>query len=351
MRTSPRARRSVALFAALVAGCSAQPRPAAREAAGAALQWPVPPATPKLTFVDSLRGFAPRRTFGATLRSIVAGGAPRERNAFVLPVAVATGADGRIAVADLGRGAVHFFLPAERGYRRLTGGREAPMRSPVGVVFDGESKLFVTDSSGAVFRFGADGELEARWTSAGAEELERPTGLAWSPARRLLYVVDTLAHRVHAFHPDGAHAFSFGRRGDDPGGFNFPTHIAWAPPGELYVTDSLNFRVAFFDDDGLPLGAFGRHGDGSGDLAMPKGIAVDRQGVVYVADALFDNVQLFNRRGDFLLTLGERGTRDGEFWIPSGLFVSPTGELWVCDTYNRRVQSFRITEDYESPGS
>jgi DNA-binding beta-propeller fold protein YncE len=261
-------------------------------------------------------------------------------------VAVATAHDGRIAVADMGRRCVHLYIPGQQLYLQLSGSEGNKIASPVGVVFNDELRLYVSDSAGQVFAFGPDGAPLFTLHEAGAEKLQRPTGIAYSPRKKLLYVVDTLANRVHAFGMNGEFAFSFGERGDAKGRFNFPTHIFRSSSGDLYVTDALNFRIEIFDEQGNVLGSFGHHGDGSGDLAMPKGLAVDKDGVVYVVDGLFDNVQLFNRKGDFLLTLGKRGLYFGEFWLPSGAFLSDNDELYVCDTYNRRVQVFRITEGY-----
>ena len=335
----------VAACALLLQGCA--PRYNLRTVqAGVALQWPFQPRQPKITYVESWTGLSPSRGFGSAVKSFVYGREEHEKNAFVLPVAVATGSDGRIAVADMGRKCVHLYTSEERRYLRLTGSERERNVSPVGVIFDEESTLYVSDSSGRVMVFGRDGAFLRALQQAGAERLLRPTGLAYSPRTGLLYVVDTLANKVHAFRRDGALAFSFGQRGEENGSFNFPTHIFWSPTGELYVTDALNFRIAIFDESGKPLGSFGRHGDGSGDLALPKGLAVDQDGVVYVVDSVFDNVQLFDRSGNFLLTVGRRGSQFGEFWLPSGAFISDRGELLVCDTYNRRIQVFRITENY-----
>lgn len=334
------------LGAALLTGACASKWTVASSPSKTPLQWPFEPNRPKLSFVSALTGFAPESGASKAFKSIVYGNDRGQRNAFVLPVAVATGSDGRIAVADLGRRCVHLFLPEGRRYLRLTGSKGAPIVSPVGVIFDDALHLYATDSSGRVFAFDRDGTLAWTIDRTGAEPLRRPTGIAYSPNKKLLYVVDTLANQVHALKPDGTLAFSFGERGDAENQFNFPTSLFWASPGELYVTNALAFRIEIFDEEGNPKGSFGRHGDGSGDLAMPKGIAVDKDGIVYVVDGLFDNVQLFNRRGDFLLTLGGRGVDLGEFWLPSGAFISG-GELYVCDTYNRRIQVFRITERYD----
>jgi DNA-binding beta-propeller fold protein YncE len=312
-----------------------------------ALQWPFPPSPAKVVYVRSLTGFATDTDTRSVARAIVFGREDPARNAFVLPVAVATGVDGRIAVADMGRRCVHLYVPAEQRYVRLSGPDRDVLTSPVGVVFDEQSTLYVSDSGGKVLAFGADGGVRFVLREAGGQPLQRPTGITYSPTRKLVYVVDTLANRVYAFRTSGELAFSFGERGVGESGFNFPTHIFRSQAGELYVTDALNFRILIFDEDGKPLASFGRHGDGSGDLAMPKGVAVDRDGVIYVVDGVFDNVQLFDRKGDFLLTLGDRGVGFGEFWLPSGAFFKED-TLYVCDTYNARIQEFRVTEGYEA---
>lgn len=340
---------SLALLS-LTPGCTTTWKLRATEPA-VALQWPYPPNRAKVTYVQSLTGLLPSRNTASVLKAIVFGSDPADRTAFVLPVAVATGSDGRMAVADTGRRCVHLYIPGQQRYLQLTGSAAERIASPVGVIFDENLRLYLSDSVGKVFAFDADGVLLFVLRAAGADQLQRPTGVAYSPTKKLLYVVDTVANKVHAFRTNGDFAFSFGARGDTAGRLNFPTHICRSPSGDLYVTDALNFRIAIFDEDGKALGSFGHHGDGSGDLAMPKGVVVDRDDVVYVVDGLFDNVQLFNRQGAFLLTLGQRGVDFGEFWLPSGAFISDRNELYVCDTYNRRVQVFRITERYADGAS
>lgn len=345
-RGSPR-RRLVFLCAlvSLLAGCTTQwdLRTAQPEIA---LQWPYQPNRAKLTYLRSLTGFVQDTNANSVLRTIVFGSESEDRNAFLLPVAVATGMDGRIAVADMARRRVHLYIPQQQRYLQLDGSKEEKIVSPVGLAFDENLQLYVSDSAGKVFSFDAEGAPLFAVGKAGDEPLRRPTGLAYSTEERLLYVVDTVANTVNAFTHTGDFVFSFGGRGDADGRFNFPTHLFRSGAGELYVTDALNFRIQIFDERGEFRGSFGHHGNGSGDLAMPKGVAVDADGTIYVVDGLFDNVQLFARHGDFLLTLGKRGADFGEFWLPSGAFISETGELYVCDTYNRRVQVFRITEGY-----
>lgn len=331
---------------AFAAGCQATWTPTT-DAPEAPLQWPYAPAPAKVRYGWSLTGIARDRDAATMLGSVLLG-RDRASGEFALPVAVATGTDGRLAVADRGCACVHLYLPQAAQALRLTGSGDERLVSPVGLAFDDANRLFVTDSAGALWSFDAAGAKRFVVREAGGEKLGRPTGIVWAPDRRVLHVVDTTAHAVRTFDAEGRPVASFGRRGAGEGELNFPTYIARSPEGDLFVTDTMNFRVAIFGADGRAAGSFGRHGDGSGDFAMPKGIAVDADGVVYVVDALFDNVQLFNRRGDFLLTLGARGTGFGEFWLPSGAYLADQGRLYVCDTYNRRVQVFGIEGGYGS---
>jgi DNA-binding beta-propeller fold protein YncE len=338
-------RAAASLLVMLAAACASTAAPRSARP-GAALQWPPAPSPAKLAYLESLTGFGPARGGGSVWHAIVYGRGRGSEDGLLLPVAIARGDDGRLAVADLGRASVELFLPADKRHLRLTGPARTPLVSPVGVAFDGSERLYVTDSRGALFAFGADGAFLYRRVAAGSEKLERPTGILYSPANERLYVVDTLAARVDVLTRDGDLDFTFGHRGADAGELNFPTHVAQGADGTLFVTDTLNFRISMFDPRGRPLGSFGHHGDGSGDLGLPKGVAVDGDGVVYEVDALFDNVQLFDRSGRFLLTVGGRGTDFGEFWLPSGLYLGKDDVLYVCDTYNHRVQLFRVTRDY-----
>ncbi len=306
-------------------------------------QWLDDSKTARVRHVASLRGFKETGTSIPNALKYIAFGKTDRDNMIVRPVAAAIGRDDRIAIADTGCQCVHLYVPLEQKYRKIYGSSEEPLQSPVSVVFDDESRLYVSDSiNGAIYVFNPAGEHLFSIRNAGYTDLQRPTGLSYSSEKKVLYAVDTLANKVFAYASTGSLLFSFGAPGDKPGQFNFPTHITAAPDGRLYVTDAMNFRVQVFDASGAFLTSFGHHGNGSGDFSMPKGIAVDRTGVIYVVDTLFDNVQLFNLAGGFLFTIGGSGTNHGEFWLPSGMFLDNQNRLYVCDTYNQRVQIFQV---------
>lgn len=302
------------------------------------MQWPSQPKKAKAVLLSDIQGF---RESGISASSLVYG---RGVHKLRRPGSVATGPDGRLAIADTGCNCVHVYLPAEQQYHKVLGTGKEAFLSPVGIAFDNEEKIYIADSALAkIFVF--DSQLAFLFSIGQAADgaLKRPTGLAFDRNRNVLYAVDTLAHAVHAFDTKGTYLFSFGRRGTEEGQFNFPTHIFWSASGKVYVTDSMNFRVQIFSLEGNFLSAFGSQGDGSGDFAIPKGVAADKDRTVFVVDSLFDTVQLFDAdQGEFLLALGRRGTGPGEFWLPSGIFIDDDDKLYVCDTFNERVQVFQL---------
>ncbi len=312
-----------------------------------ALVWPFPPNMPKVTYLMDIKGFKPSGGSQSLMDTVVYGKGGGDEDSLGLPVSLARGRDGRLAVADMGQRCVHFYVPAEQKYLRLSGVGGEVLVSPVGVIFDEDLRLYVADSVAAkVFVFDGDGKFLFAIDKVKDGRLIRPTGLAYNKQKKYLYVVDTLSHTVYAFNTKGEVLFSFGGRGEKEGMLNFPTHIFCSPAGNVYVADTMNFRVEIFDDMGYFLGSFGRHGDGTGNFAMLKGIAVDKDGIIFVADSIFDNVQLFDNKGTFLLTVGKRGGAKGEFWLPSGVFIDDNDIIYVSDTYNKRVQVFKITENY-----
>src|SRR5215471_1215536 len=139
-----------------------------------ALQWPYQPARAKVSYVESLSGFAQKKGSASAWHAVVYGGGKENPNSFVLPVGVAVGGDGRLAVADLGRQCVHLFLPARQSYLRLAGSKTEKIVSPVGVAFDDDLNLYVSDSAGKVFAFGVEGQLRFTLEKAGEEPLQRP---------------------------------------------------------------------------------------------------------------------------------------------------------------------------------
>ncbi len=319
------------------AGCASSNWALDSDVSGKQLYWMEAPRSAKVKHFMSITGFEEKNS---SIRTFLFG---RGKSLLERPVAFASGSDGRFAIADTGARCIHYYVPDQQRYTKLSSLASTDLVSPVSVAFDDELRLYISDSAlGRIFVVDKDGSYLFSISAARGEPLKRPTGLAFDADDKLLFVADTLAHTIYAFNKKGEAVFSFGKRGIKEGEFNFPTHLFWSPAGLLYVTDSMNFRIQVFTNTGKFVTSFGHHGDGSGDFASPKGVAVDKKGVIYVVDMLFDNIQLFNEKGVFLLTLGHQGVEQGEFWLPSGLYMDEKETLYVCDTYNQRVQVFEI---------
>lgn len=137
----------------------------------------------------------------------------------------------------------------------------------------------------------------------------------------------------------------WGRRGAEPGEFDFPIAIAINDADEVFVTDHLNSRVQRFDRDGKLLGLFPV-------LPNPGGIALDAGGNIYLThihasgqskhDA-GDFVSVYDPDGTLLRRWGQSGMAAGEFDCPGGIAVAKHGRVYVADQTNHRVQVFDQT--------
>ncbi len=327
------------LSALILTACTGPAQQSAQSVETAPLVWPEPPEAARVVHVSSL--LSPK-DFGITdgpfsiLTRILFG---EKQLRLVRPMAVVV-SNNTVFVADPGAKGVHRFDKASNEHTLILLNGNKPLPSPVGLALGAGGDVYVSDSA-----LGQVLVIHPQSDSASPVPLERPlkqpTGIAFDPERKELFVVDTLAHRIYTFSSKGRLLREFGERGDANGAFNFPTMIWRTGGGEILVTDSLNFRVQSFDGSGKWRMTFGRHGDGTGDLARHKGIATDQHGHIYVVDALFHAIQIFDARGTFLLAVGELGQGPGEFWLPSGIFIDADNTLYVADSYNQRIQVFR----------
>ncbi len=340
------------LAAALLLGGCASSGPPARlhyglsdAPEGKRIMWPPEPEVPRYQFAGQLTGednFV-RDDNGQGLRGFLAWvvGLMDEDKPNVLqrPQSVVGDEAGRVYVTDVNRAAVFVFdEPAgelkvweyARGLR--------PFIAPIGIALAADGGVWVADAElGVVAHLDRDGNtLEP----IGAGVLERPTGLARDPASGELYVADTYAHDIKVLTPDGKLVRTIGRRGEAPGEFNFPTHLALAG-GKLYVTDTLNNRVQVLPLAGGEPQIIGQRGLYYGNLVRPKGVAVDSENNVYIVESYYDNLLVFNEDGQFLMPIGGVGQGTGKFYLPSGVWVDSFDRVFVADTFNGRITIFQ----------
>lgn len=314
---------------------------------GERLLWPQPPEVPRFAYTGTLTGEPNfRRDEAGTSRlealgRWIAGLDARGRAPVVLqrPAAVVGDEHGRLYVSDTSRQAV-FVFDAAQGELRVWEQADGVLRfvAPSGLAPAPEGGLYVADAElGVVVRLDASGQPHG---VIGRGRLQRPTGLARDAATGRLYVADTAAHDLKVFDDAGTLLETLGRRGDAPGEFNYPTHLAFAA-GRLAVADTLNQRVQLRGPDGA-WQVIGRRGLYVGDLVRPKGVALDGEGHVYVVESYYDSLLVYSAQGEFLMPIGGTGTATGRFYLPSGVWVDAGNRVHVADMFNGRVVLFQF---------
>ena len=256
---------------------------------------------------------------------------------------------GRIYVVDMGQRAVFVFDPV---VGRVSIWRHASVDAgfvaPVAIAPGPAGELWVTDAErGRITRLDAQGNVLGE---VGAGVLQRPTGIARDEENGRIFVADTRAHDIKVFADDGRLLARWGKRGEQAGQFNGPTHLAFAD-GRLYVADTLNSRVQVFSGAGEWLRSFGRRGLYFGDTPRPKGVALDGAGRVYVVESYYDYLLVYDAEGRLLLPLGGTGSKPGQFYLPAGVWTDGGNRVFVADMFNGRVVSFEyIGEDATASG-
>jgi len=176
-------------------------------------------------------------------------------------------------------------------------------------------------------------------------QFNAPRGIAFAPDGSF-YVADSRNHRIQHLSRDGQVLKIWGSFGDLNAGnapigtFNEPWGVAVGPDGSVYVTDTWNHRVQKFTADGTPIKMWGVFGTAElpGALYGPRGITVDADGKVYVADTGNKRIVVFDSNGAILTSFGSEGSDAGLFSEPVDVKVDAQGKVYVTDTWNQRVQ-------------
>jgi hypothetical protein len=211
--------------------------------------WPEPPERPRVRYLGTLSTEADLKrevSLGQGLGELLFG--KKEIGVLVAPYAVAIDAENRLFAADTAGAVVHMFDLGTRRYRQfgdLAGDRK--LVKPVGLTLIGDWVYVVDSALRKVCVFDKNGRFIF---SFGGDRFVRPSGIAYWPGDKTVYVSDTAAHTIYAFTGSGQFIKQIGTRGVAQGQFNFPTHLWVDRVGTLYVSDTLNYRVQMFSGDG-----------------------------------------------------------------------------------------------------
>lgn len=320
--------------------------------AGPRFFFPPAPAEPRIEYLQAY--FSDHdlksRTKGFMTEYVLGESPPQA--IFTSPTDVASDGKGRVYVSDSGARQVFVLDLVKRTVRLLGDGGGGPQQGfavPFGVTVAADGRLYVSDViTKGVSVFDANERLVLSLTDPG---LERPTAVAVDTQRQVIYVLDTVQHRLAMFDLEGTLLGFMGERGNGPGQFNYPTDVDVDEQGHIYVLDALNARVQVFDEAGRFLRMFGERGTAEGSFDRPKNLAVG-DGQIYVTDALAHKLVIFSLEGELLLRIGEKsivkkGVSPGGFYLPRGIDVDAAGGIWVVDSLNRMVHRFQfLTPQY-----
>jgi len=198
------------------------------------------------------------------------------------------------------------------------------------------SDVYVSDRiARTVYVYDAEGVYKKEFKPSSAE-LGRdwqPLGLAFDPQGNL-YVTDVSgpSNRVLSFGRDDKRLRVYGADGQ----FSFPNGIAVDRWGNVYVADSNSGRVVVFDKAGkLVTMVYG--GSATQRFGLPRGEAIDSSNRLYVVDTTDQSVQVLGLQDEGVAPPKNIGSFSGDFAYPNGI-ATDNRRVYVTDRENNRVQ-------------
>jgi len=247
------------------------------------------------------------------------------------PSAIALDTWGNLDVADTGNNRVVRFDP-EGKFKAVIGADVNKTKVDAGGTQ--AERNYCTASSGNVCQAGS--------TGSGEGLMAEPVGIASSAGGGgSVYVVERANNRVEKFGLQGELLAKFGTAGAGAGQFSQPSSIAIGPK-HLWVADTGNNRIEKWSFSWTYEGQFGIEGSGNGQLKAPAAVESDATGNVWVADQGNSRVQKFSEAGEYLAKFGTSGNSEGQFTFsaPPGLAFDGKGNVLVADSGNNRVQKW-----------
>ncbi len=324
----------------LLSGCAQEVvRKFEYQAPPASVVWPELPEMPRYRLIGELYGETnfhvekKERSFLQMIVGLFIG--ESLPNILHRPQSGYTDEQGRVFVTDISRQAILVFDIPHNNFtviNSLTKGKA--FVSPVAISAAPQGDIYVSDSEHAlVARLHSDGTPVAL---LGRGVLKRPTGIAYDPLGKQLFVADSHDHNIKVFDEQGNFVETIGQRGEAVGEFNFPTHLSFRH-GKLYITDAMNARIQTLDASGQFVSTFGKRGLYIGNIPHPKGVTVDGDGNIYVSESYYDTLLVYNPEGKLLLPIGGKPGSLGKFFLPAGVWTDNNNRIYLADMFNGRV--------------
>jgi DNA-binding beta-propeller fold protein YncE len=326
----------VLLLALLAAGCASSPQVKER------YLWPRPPETARVEWLGAYQNERDMKA-ASFMGELMAVEEPRTLKD---PFYVTADGAGKVYVGDFKNLGVLVFDFVRNKVHLLGENYEKRARLPTGVALDADGNLYVADSvERLIYVYDKDERQKAIYNISG--QVTTIGAMAIDQVRKHLVVPDIRGHKIAVFDLSGKLLFSVGKRGEEPGQFNYPDAVAIDKEGNILVSDQMNARIQRLSPEGKPLFKFGQRGDGPGEFALPKGVAVDSEGHIYVTDGKNHKFGIYDEKGQFLLDIGSPYTFDGHkinpggFHTPQGIFIDKNDTIYIVDSSNTRIQVFQ----------
>jgi hypothetical protein len=121
-----------------------------------------------------------------------------------------------------------------------------------------------------------------------------------------------------------------------------PSGVCVDNNGDLIFVSSAGNAINIFYQSGKIRESFGKHGNKPEDFSFPTAAAVDDHGELWIVDSFRHELKHFDSKNRFLEIFGKRGTDAGEFYFPVDIKITSDGKMGVLDKGSGRLQIFRI---------
>ena len=182
--------------------------------------------------------------------------------------------------------------------------------SPLDIVFDQESNIWITDHTALFRKFTPDGKFIRVWDTSNPKynDCNQST---------IEFAIDS-----------SGYIYGLYRR--------MPYSVIHGNIQGFYIS-----YIQKFDPNGNLITEWGSYGSNDGEFKEDAGgIAVDTKSNIYIADSQNHRIQKFDSNGKFLIKWGSYGSKDGELYFPTSIAIDLEGNVYVVDFGNYRIQKF-----------